>query len=279
MFGLPGFCSCEIHFFHHFVMRKTGLLILLAVTLANTSCSKKDHAGEPVMAPEEILSGVMKWVVYQRKHVRLYDNFIAFDTVSNVMDRGAFIEQISMGGYFPLALVSTDSLPHYKLIRLDRSVDRSIQLTIKDYGKTEYAHYQMEGKPLPGFDYVDLNGKVYNKETMTGKIVVIKCWFIRCHSCVLEMPELNKMVAKYQKRDDIVFVSLAFDSPDELRGFLQKKKFDYAVVADQENYMAKDLSIYMYPTHLILDRIGKVSVVVNSAHDLVPMVDKLASLN
>lgn len=260
-------------------MKKTGLLVFVAIVLANISCSKMNDAGEPVMKPEKILSGVMNWVVYQRKHVRLYDNFIALDTASNVMDRGAFIEHIAMGGYFPLALVSTDSLPHYKLSRLGSSVDRSIQLTIKDYGKTEFAHYEMEGKPLPGFDYVDLNGKVYNKETMAGKLVVIKCWFIRCHNCVLEMPELNKMVAKYQKRDDIAFVSLAFDSPGELRGFLQKKKFDYAVVADQENYMAKDLNIYMYPTHLILDRNGKVSAVVNSAHDLIPMVDKLARLN
>jgi translation initiation factor 2 beta subunit (eIF-2beta)/eIF-5 len=51
--------------------------------------------------------------------------------------------------------------------------------------------------------------------------VVIKCWFIHCVACIEEFP-VNKMATKYKNRKDIVFISLAEDSPQELKTFLLK---------------------------------------------------------
>jgi hypothetical protein len=56
---------------------------------------------------------------------------------------------------------------------------------------TEMAHFKMEGTPIPGFNFTDLNDKVYNQSTTRGKIVILKCWFIHCVACLKEFPELN----------------------------------------------------------------------------------------
>jgi peroxiredoxin len=108
-----------------------------------------------------------------------------------------------------------------------------------------------------------------------GKIVILKCWFIRCMACVKEFPELNKVVEKYNKRNDMQFISLAWDSKIQLTSFLKTKEFKYAVVpAKDEKYMREQLNVTTYPTHILIDKNGKVVKVVNDISDLVPYIDK-----
>ena len=72
---------------------------------------------------------------------------------------------------------------------------------------------------MTGFNFTDLNGKVYNSETTKGKVVVLNCWFIHCQAYNEEMPELNKIVQQTRNRKDIVFLGLAFDYTDSLKNF------------------------------------------------------------
>jgi len=258
-------------------MKKILCFCLSLLLVFCFSCAQKDNIGSPLVSPKKITSTVMGWVVYQRKHIKLYDNFTAYDTVSKKMERGDFIKVISEGNYFPVALSSEDSLPHYKLYPFADGVDKGLKAVIKDYAKTAYSHYIMEGKPLPGLEYVDINGKVYNSETIKDKIVVVKCWFIGCHACVLEMPELNKMVEKYKNRSDIVFVSLTPNKKEALQKFLTQKQFDYAIVAEKGQYMSEDLKVRMFPTHILIDKTGMVKAVTNSGDEIIPLVDKIAA--
>ena len=99
----------------------------------------------------------------------------------------------------------------------------------------------MEGRPLPGFNFVDLNGNVYNKDNCKGKIVVLNFWFIGCTACQEEMPDLNKIVASYKNRDDVLFISIAPNSTNDLKKFLEKTPFNYAAIPDKSYYVADTL--------------------------------------
>nr|WP_199079797.1 TlpA disulfide reductase family protein [Pedobacter sp. ASV19] len=145
---------------------------------------------------------------------------------------------------------------------------------ISDYGKTYYEHYKQEGRSLPDFHFVDLKGRVYDREKMKGKIVVLKCWFIKCTACIQEMPQLNKLVDTYKKRTDIVFVSLVPDGRTALNDFLKRTKFDYAVVPDKGVYITKDLKVSVYPTHFIINKKGVITKVINNADELNIALDK-----
>lgn len=139
----------------------------------------------------------------------------------------------------------------------------------------EYKNYKMEGKELPGFNFTDLDGTVYDKETTAGKIVVLKCWFIGCVPCVEEMPALNKLVNQYKNQRDIVFVSLAFDKKADLKKFLAKKTFDYAVVANQKDYLIKDAEVTSFPTHIVINKKGVVVKVVSSYEEMESALKKI----
>ena len=98
-------------------------------------------------------------------------------------------------------------------------------------------------------------------------------------ACVKEFPELNKLVDEYHGRNDIVFISLALDTKENLLKFLEKKEFKYASVPEMKNYMDKKLNITQYPTHLLIDRNGKIMKVVNRIDDLIPFIKIEAGKN
>jgi len=65
-----------------------------------------------------------------------------------------------------------------------------------------------------------------------------------------------------------LFVSLAFDTKDELTKFLKKRPFIYSIVPDQEEFMREVLNLHMYPTHYIINKQGLITKVVNDGKAL-----------
>ena len=76
-----------------------------------------------------------------------------------------------------------------------------------------------------------------------------------------------------------IFISLAYDSDDELKQFLLRKPFNYKVASVQQEFMQNDLSINAYPTHFIIDKTGVIQKVVNSANEMMLELDKSGILN
>lgn len=236
---------------------------IFVYALTYISCTGPKY-GEPVKAPAYLLSNFNNFWEYWNQNVKLSRDFISFDENEKVISKGAFLEKLTLGGCLPLRLQSNDSIDYYKLYKINDQANEDISKAIKTCGNIYYQKYKMVDKPLPGFSFIDLNGTLYNKETCKGKIVVLNCWFIHCGSCVAEMPVLNRLVNIYKDRHDIVFVSLAWDSPIKLKAFLQKTAFNYAVVSDKENYLSDTLNIPGYPAHVILNKNG---LVVNVPED------------
>lgn len=239
------------------------------------SCAETSKYGLPVEEPEVILKSQGNFLRYYNTYLKLSENFIGLDSSSKIIERGVFLQYISSGKYLPLRLISKDSV-YFKLYKINTSVDNIITVLLQSSGVTEYKYFQMEGKPLPFFNYVDLNDNVYNRETTKRKIVVLKFWFIHCAPCVKEFPALNKLVDTYVKRKDILFLSLAFDQKSDLVNFLEKNKFNYAVIANQKKYLLEDLGMTLFPTHIVINKNGDVVKVVNTYEELEPILKKEA---
>lgn len=87
---------------------------------------------------------------------------------------------------------------------------------------------------------------------------------------------MNRLVEQNKPyKDDIVFISFAFDSKERLKSFLSEKKLDYLVIPDAEDFISDALHVDTYPTHILFDKKGKVVTYVNDVHDLIPALEKL----
>ena len=127
----------------------------------------------------------------------------------------------------------------------------------------------MEGTYFPDFKFTDLNGEKYNSDNTKGKTLILKCWFINCKPCIAEFPELNQLVERNSDQEDILFISLAMDSKENLDKFLAKKAFRYKTIPNQREFMEKTLNIKLYPTHFIIDKNGLIEKVVNKSSELI----------
>lgn len=192
---------------------------------------------------------------------------MANDELGKKITRVEFLNELISGKYLPLRLKSKKDLI-YRLYNPGVFQDQEIKETIINEAENYKRHFLWEEKQLPDFNFTDLNGKNYTSQNTKQNILILKCWFIHCTRCILEMPELNTLANKYKNRRDILFVSLASDKPEDLQSFLKKQRFYYAVVPNMDDYMTNKLKITSYPTHIIVGKNGLISKLVNNVEDL-----------
>lgn len=250
-------------------MKRNILFLLMISFIPIVSCTENTGDGHPIVNVENLQKDFTKWWSYYNQQINLSSEFTAIDHSSNEISKERFLNELTTGKYIPVELISNDaSKPIYKLFQINEKSAIDITLAIKNASIVEYEHFKMEGQKFPGFSFTDLNGRSYTNENTIGKVVVLKCWYINCVACVAEFPELNELVNQYKNRDDIVFVSLAFNDKEDLKAFLLKKPFNYATVPDQKSYLKDTLKVHMYPTHFIFDKNGIIIKVVNKAFRL-----------
>jgi thiol-disulfide isomerase/thioredoxin len=80
------------------------------------------------------------------------------------------------------------------------------------------------GKEAFPFSATDISGNNYSLDELKGKVIVINFWFVECKPCVMEMPELNKLVEKH-KNKEVVFLGFANNDKPKIEKFLKTKSF------------------------------------------------------
>lgn len=249
--------------------RDTGRFSLDCMFSKTTTNSKKYTSTIDAI---EIQKEYKSWYAYTKKNIELSSEFLPINSNNKQITKESFLTRLKTGTFIPLQL--TGSIHSYKLYKLTASADPKIGKSIKGIASIANHYFQKEGQEVPSFDFTDLNEINYSSENTKDKIVVFKCWFITCKVCVEEFPELNELYDRYQDNKEVVFISLAFDKPDKLQKFLEKKEFKYPVIAEQKKYMAKKLQVKQYPTHLLIKN-GKIVKMVNNVHALITSLDAM----
>lgn len=256
-------------------MRKLLFLILLAIPFSQYSCSQdiKDSDKGQTSDWQTLTRDFKTWYNYTYYNIHLSQDFIGLDTDSAIIGKPAFLNKLLTEKVFAFKIGTESDNDVYKLYPLN-SNDESIKATIKEMVSTEIQHYKMEGTPIPAFSFTDINGTKYDNASTKGKLLVLKCWFIHCVACVKEFPELNKLVDNYKDNHNILFISMAMDKKEDLMKFLKTKKFKYATVPGMKDFMTNNLAITQYPTHLLIDKDGKVVKITNRIEELIPFLEK-----
>ena len=258
-------------------MKKITVYYLMIILSLSITCSKNYEKIKTFQTDVDIKNletDFMIWWTYHNKNIVLSSDFIPKNQNAKIISKDDFLKELTTGDFIPLKLKSTDGLFYYQLYKLDETTDKSIGKTIKNVSIKGYKHFKMEGTKFPEFSFIDLNGNLYTNENTKGKTIILKCWFISCKPCVAEFPELNALEKKYQNREDILFISLAFDSKKALQDFLIKKPFSYAVVPNQREFMEDVLKVHTYPTHFVIDKNGIIKKVVNKVDEMLSAFNK-----
>lgn len=249
----------------NFMQKSINIILLFLIFTSGFSQTNSKNAE---VDPIQVQKNFSDWSAYQSKNIMLSRDFVALDVFSKEISKESFLDQLVNGNFIPIRLKSDDSIYYYKLFEIQPNSDTSIKATINQIAFDAYKNYKMEGTPFPEFSFKDLNGNEVSNETMKGKIIVIKCWYIHCAPCIREFPQVNRLAEEYKNRKDMLFVSLAEDSPEQLKIFLARKPLSYAVIPNMKIYMNETLDLNAFPTHFILNKEGLISKVLPNFESL-----------
>jgi thiol-disulfide isomerase/thioredoxin len=167
--------------------------------------------------------------------------------------------------------------------------DRSFAFEIpKDFTKVDAVIGQQQrpavdeklGKPAPNFVLTVLDGpgksKTLTKAELAGKIVVIDFWATWCRPCLMELPEIQKLVESYANaQKDVIVIALSQDSEpaelSEVRRLVEKTLSENEIKLtsgsagliglDPSKSVGEAFQIEGYPSVVILDTKGIVQAI------------------
>ncbi len=113
------------------------------------------------------------------------------------------------------------------------------------------------------FDLKDINGNVARLNDYKGKIVILDFWATWCAPCVASFPAMNELVQQYKRDTSVVFLFINTlqnedDKVKSVKDFIMKNKYDFNVLLDTENKIAKLYDITNIPIKIIIGKDGKI---------------------
>ncbi len=109
-----------------------------------------------------------------------------------------------------------------------------------------------------------LTGEAVDRQFLHGKPWVVNLWVPGCGICIGEMPDLEKLKAKYESQG-INFLAISLD-PDEQLVVAAAQRFDFSLrlaVADSE--ALAPLGVGAVPSTVFIDRRGIINAAVTGA--------------
>jgi len=115
-----------------------------------------------------------------------------------------------------------------------------------------------KGDCLPDVKYVDVDGKAYSPESLTGKVVVVNFWATWCHPCQKEIPDLSKIYDKYKDKG-LVMLGVMQDQPSssELLNFRSDYTMTYPVVRGNSDILVSFNYPDALPTTFVFNKHGR----------------------
>lgn len=124
-------------------------------------------------------------------------------------------------------------------------------------------HAFVEPKKAPALSGLTFEGRPLDLESYRGRVVLVNFWATWCPPCVVEIPSMNRLLAKYQAQG-LEIVSVDFQETAEVLGdFVEQIPVDYPIMLDPTGKLAKDWGVFSFPTTFVVDREGLIRYSLN----------------
>ncbi len=160
--------------------------------------------------------------------------------------------------YYDTTMISKINFVFYSKVTSSDSIIQPFKYTIKV--GNEYIINASEAKI---FEYLNKEFPIHKLETINGdsiliggineKPTLINFWHVQCPPCVAEIPVLNRLKENYS--DKVNFVSVTFETKDDVKEFLKKREFNFKHVVNADDYV-KIIGSESYPQNIFIDKKG-----------------------
>lgn len=106
------------------------------------------------------------------------------------------------------------------------------------------------------FTLSDLKGKQWHLRGLRGQVVLVNFWATWCPPCRKEMPDLEALFKKHQKKG-LVVLALSDEDSAKVNGFLEAQRYTFPVLLDPRGAAARTFGVDGIPKSFLFDREGK----------------------
>lgn len=154
---------------------------------------------------------------------------------------------------------------HGSLAGLDQAVAKAHAASVE---KIAFDSRRAE-RAAPDWKLPDFDGHTVSSERYKGKVVVLDFWGSWCGPCRLELPEFQKMYARYRSHPGVRFMSVNWEQPTgadsvrtaRARAFIAQNSFDFPVVIDHQRTAVQAFGVNAFPTVYLIDPQGTIRYV------------------
>lgn len=122
---------------------------------------------------------------------------------------------------------------------------------------------EMKNDVAPDFELLDMEGNEVKLSDYKGKTVIVDFWATWCGPCLQSFPVMKKAVEKYAANDKVKFLFVntwerVDDKKKNAEEFLQRTKYPFHVLMDDQNEVVEKFGVQGIPTKFIIDSAGKI---------------------
>ena len=127
----------------------------------------------------------------------------------------------------------------------------------------------VERKPAEASDFLlhAARGGEHRLRDTRGSVVLVNFWATWCPPCVEEIPSMNRLAERYEKRDFQIMSVNFMESAETILTFMEQVDVDFPVLLDPQGATSHAWNVFAFPTSFLLDRSGRIRYSVNSAID------------
>ena len=108
------------------------------------------------------------------------------------------------------------------------------------------------------FESVSLDGKVFSKKDLIGKITLIDLWFEACSPCIAEMGYLIELYGRLKDNNNFQFLSFTIDNSEVAKKAVEKYNIPYIVCPISREEASRMNFRRGFPTKIIINKEGKI---------------------
>jgi len=134
--------------------------------------------------------------------------------------------------------------------------------TLMMQGSKDEGPHPLVGAEAPDCELPLLDGGSQKlAELEEKKVVVLDFWALWCGPCVVALPSIDKVAAKFADQDVAFFAVNLGDEPEDIREFLEKHELKLPISLDSKSELSGLFQADSIPMTVIIDKQGVVQVV------------------
>lgn len=115
-----------------------------------------------------------------------------------------------------------------------------------------------EGSTITDIVLADENGKMYNLESLRGKVVLVDFWASWCRPCRMEIPNFKKMYDAYHQAGFEIYSVSVDNDVMAWKKALSQEQMPWTNVRDDKKIYSNMFNVSSIPFTILIDKEGKI---------------------